>query len=291
MKLPPSLLSPLWVNTGQNKSLSQGQKKTFSAVDLNLIKEDKLSPKQYNLQRGALHQIRFYNWPSWLSSPLLTPARIWTICRKSVHHMLLWKNKLSTLRAIFSNKSTPQGLWHKMLLFSGPVILKLWCQDHSSSSSSSSELFRSTNPLTLPHTYWIRSLGWRWAQGQASQQTLQEFWCMLKAENHCFGQVRHLLSLVSVNIFFKFLGEKGGLAVTRKFQSLMQSSTARRNDENQGNSVNKEASVNYCTHHYSLVQESRKTSSVMTIQWTRSTKYSGLHDRGFEKWKQSVSLL
>ena len=32
-------------------------------------------------------------------------------------------------------------------------------------------------------------------------------------------------------IFFKFSGEKVGLAVTRKFQSLMQSSTARRNDE------------------------------------------------------------
>ena len=127
----PSLLSLQWVNAGQNKPLPQGQKKkTFSAVDLNFIKEDKLSPKQYNLQRGALHQIRFYNWPSWLSSPLLPPARIWTICRKSVHHMLLWKNKLSTLRAIFSNTNTPQGLWHKMSLFSGPVILKLWCQDH-----------------------------------------------------------------------------------------------------------------------------------------------------------------
>ena len=105
------------------------------------------------------------------------------------------------------------------------------CGARTTSSSSISELVRSTNPLTLPHTYWIRSLGWRWAQWQASQQTLQEFWCMLKVENHCFGQVRHFLSLVSVNIFFKFSGEKVGLAVTRKFQSLMHSSTARRNDE------------------------------------------------------------
>ena len=62
--------NPQWVNAGQNKPLSQGpKKKTFSAVDLNLIKEDKLSPKQHNLQRGTLHQIWFYNWPSWLCSP------------------------------------------------------------------------------------------------------------------------------------------------------------------------------------------------------------------------------
>ena len=43
---------------------------------------------------------------------------------------------------------------------------------------------------------------------------------MLKVENHCFGQVRHFLSLVSVNIFFKFSGEKVGLAVTRLFNNV-----------------------------------------------------------------------